>query len=193
MFGTDIKGNVAWTLRAATPDDLDAVYPMVEDVLTRDLVESFLSMSSCCTICETSLKGTKEGEGFKSVIMGVVLVDLSLGARDVQKGFDAGTAKYGNLVTIFVDSEFPDQSMAKKMLLGSMKLMKEDSVIEVVHCNQDPKRVALVKDCLFKEDGTSALDFPKFVCNLKFENPDPLKKIMWTRLGRVVFEDGQPH
>lgn len=178
VFSTDIKGNVVWTLRSASIDDIDAVYPLVEHLLPRDLVESMIGDSNCCTICESSIKGSKEGEGYRSVIMGVVLVDLNIGARDLAKGLEGGIVKYGELVTLVLDEDFPDKDALKKMLLGSLKLMKDDGVITVEHCNENPQRQELITNCLFKKAGMSSLAFPKFVCKLSAENPDPMKKIM---------------
>lgn len=177
-FATDIKGNIVWTLRSGTPDDLDGIQDVTGEVLPRDLTESILSDSSCCTVCETSIKGTKEGQGFHSAIMGVVLVDLSIAYRDVKQGRESGLVKHGNLVTIAVDPEFPDAETDRKMLLGSLKKMKDSGVVDVIHFTSDSKRKALLEECGFKSLGRDELDTPKYMCDLVMSNPDPMKKML---------------
>lgn len=177
-FATDIKGNIVWNLRSATMEDVDQIYSLVEEVLSRDLVESFVSESPCCVVCEASVKGTKQGEGYFPVVMGIALVDITLHVKDKENPLKSDLTKHGDLVTIAVDSEFPDTEAPKKLLLGSLKKMKDYGVIEVTHQNDNVKRVELVKQCLFKEHGTSEFDIPLFICNLAFENPDPMKKLM---------------
>lgn len=177
-FATDIKGNIVWTLRSGTKDDLDEIQNLIDDALPRDLTESILSDSTCCTVCEASVKGTKEGQGFYSTIMGVVLVDLSTAFRDVEKGMDSGLVKHGHLVTVSVNPEFPDQETDKKLLLGSMKKMKTNGVIDVTHFTTDPHRTELLEGCGFKPLGRDELDTPKFACDLTLVNPDPKKKVM---------------
>lgn len=177
-FATDIKGNIVWSLRSGTIDDLDGVQELIQDALPRELTESILSDSSCCTVCETSVKGTKEGEGFHAVVMGVVLVDLSTAYRDIEKGMDGGVIKHGHLLTIAVNPDFPDNETDVKMLLGSLKKMKEDGVVDVVHYTSDQNRIGLLEQCYFKSKGSDEFDTPKFVCDLVMSNPEPKKKMM---------------
>lgn len=177
-FATDIKGNIVWTLRSGTPNDLDQIQDLTNEILPRELTESILSDSSCCTVCETSIKGTKEGQGFHSAIMGVLLVDLAVAYRDVEKGKESGLIKHGNLVTIIVDPEFPDAETPKKLLLGSMKKMKADGVVDVIHFTTDSKRTELLESCGFNSLGREELDTPKFICDLVMANPDPMKKML---------------
>lgn len=174
-FATDIKGNIVWTLRSATAEDIDAVYPLVEHLLPRPLVEAFLSESPCCTVCEASTKGSKEGEGFTPGIFGIVLVDINEYFKDDPALKDKKT---GYLVTIVVDEDVPDSETGKKLLLGSLKKMKSHGVIEVNHITDKPPRIELIKQCLFKEDGKSEFEIPLFTCKLAFENPDPQKKLL---------------
>lgn len=175
VFSTDMKGKIVWTLRSATPTDSDAIFPLVEHVLPRDLVDDFLQTSDCCTVCEATIKGTKEGEGFLPKIMGVVLADINSYPTN-----EEGTefSKHALLVTIQVDKEFPEEDVAQKMLLGSLKKMKEAKVANVSHSNDHQDRIDILTECLFKQDGKDDLGLPLFVCNLGFENPDPKKKML---------------
>lgn len=177
-FATDIKGNIVWTLRSATNDDIDDIFNLVEHLLPRDLVKHMISNSPCCTVCEASVKGTKEGEGYSPAIMGVVLVQISLHAKNLDNIDDDAMTKHGEIITIVVDEDFTESEAAKKMLLGSLKKMKNYGVIEVTHNTNQPDRTDLVKQCLFKEHGTNEFDTPTFLCNLAFENPEPMKKMI---------------
>lgn len=178
-FSTDIKGNVVWTLRSATDEDVEALYPLVEERLSQPLVELLVSDSSCCMVCEASIKGTKEGEGFYPVIMGVVLVDITSYLSDETDGLPIEKVdKHGHVVTVFVDPDFPDSAAAKKLLLGSLRKMKEYNVVEVTHDTDDPARIELLKQCLFKANGKNEEEIQSFKVDLKNQNPDPLKKIM---------------
>lgn len=49
--------------------------------------------------------------------MFVALVDISVGASDINNGFEAATGKYGDLVIIAVNRDSPDADIAKKLLL----------------------------------------------------------------------------
>lgn len=176
-FATDIKGNIVWTLRSATVDNVDAVVELLDEKLPRDLVESMLEDSECCIVCETSVKGRKEGDGFSSVIMGVVLVDVAIGVRDAEKGFESGLVKHAHLITIAVSPDFPEEDGLKKLLLACLKKMKASGVVNVTHSTDNAKRTELLKECLFKSSGQDEFGTPSFTCDLVIENPDPMKKI----------------
>lgn len=174
VFSKDMKGNIVWTLRSATAEDTNAIFPLVEKVLTRDLVDNFVSTSPCCVVCEASVKGTKEGEGFAPKIMGVVLVDVNNHFNDESNP----NAKHGYLVTVFVDNDMPDEDAPKKMVLGSLKKMKDYGVVKVIHSNDHQDRIDLITQCLFKQNGKDEFGYPFFECNLRVENPDPQKKLL---------------
>lgn len=176
-FATDIKGNVVWTLRSATVDDAESVSNVLEHKLPNDLVESLLEDSDCCIICETSVKGRKEGDGFSSVVMGAVLVDITIGVRDIEQGFEGGLVKSAHLVTLGINPDLPDESALQKMLLGSLKKMKSSGVVKVTHSTDNTSRTELLQDSHFKSSGIDKLEIPSLTCDLIIENPDPMKKL----------------
>lgn len=179
-FATDLKGNFVWTLRTATEEDIDAVGHLFATTYPRALVESFIMDSGCCTVCEPSIKGTKEGEGYKSKIMGAALVDVERKVKDLDAGMDGGLMEFASVMGTMVDEDVPDAEVVrKKLLLGAMKKLKLKGVprITAYVVSPEQKTIDFLKECLFKKRGedTSAADM---ICDLIATDPDPEKKMM---------------
>lgn len=177
-FATDIKGNVVWNLRAASVADTDAIANLVADKLPRSLVASFLETTCCSVVCEASAKGGKEDDVYQPHILGVSLVDVTVAVRDIQVGFEGGFLKNGELITIVTTPEMPTDDATSKLLLASMKLLKDDGVVDISHEVDHEDRIALLKESGFKEEGKTDSDLTRLVCDLQLANPDPKKKIL---------------
>lgn len=181
VFAKDIKGNFVWTLRSAKEEDVDDLARIFQQGgFTPDLIEDFITTSGCSMVCEASIKGTKEGEGYLSKIMGGVLVDVQLMVKDPSVGFESGFIKKAELLCTAVDSVLPDpHDVRKKMILGALKKMKENGIIEVrvSVSNENDKGKEIFGECLFKQKGKEE-DKIWMVCDLQVENPDPLKKVV---------------
>lgn len=171
-FAVDIKGNFVWTLRSASLDDTQDISRLIPKLPT-SIIESLVGDSACCTVCEASVKGSKEGEGFRGKTMGCALVDVSIQLRG-----DAITRR-ADFISVEVDSNIPKQDdVRKKLVMGSLKKMKAAGVFEVTSevAPENSERIDLLKSCLFTvtENDSSRV---KLVCNLAAENPDPQKKM----------------
>lgn len=180
VFATDMKGNFVWTLRGATSEDVMPVSALLGDKMPSSMIAAFIEDSGCCVVCEVSVKGTKEGEGYSSRIMGAALVDVSVEVRDKTEGFSSGLVKKADLLGVVVDPVLPSGvEVRKKLLLGAMKKLKEKGAIEIttsISSNEEDK-IALLKGCLFKAEGTGASRVT-LRCKLGAENPDPQKKML---------------
>lgn len=175
VFALDMKGNFVWTMRSATPEDQDGVVACIGSSSIPDfMVSSFLEDSPCCIVCEVSVKGTKEGEGYKTKIMGAAIVDVIVEVKDKSIGFDSGLVKKADILQVVVSPDIPDtEDVRKKLLLGAMKKLKQYGVVSVTHSAPDDTNYTdLLKKCNFSlKDGT-------FSANLVTSNPDPQKKLM---------------
>lgn len=180
VFAKDLKGNFVWTLRAATADDVDAVNALLKDIYTRDLVATFIESSNSCMVCEASIKGTKEGEGYKSRVMGVALLDVSTFLKDVEKGLEGGTKRTAEIFATAVHPEIPGkEDIRVKLVLGSLKRLKQEGVVlaSVDIDEKNQKAIEFFAGCLFKQQGReNGRVFME--CNLIEENPEPQKKIV---------------
>lgn len=178
-FANDIKGNVVWVLRSATTDDIPELVSVLDSALPASMVGNFVEENTCCTVCEVSVKGAKEGSSYTGMIMGGVLVDVTVEVKDPSQGFSGGLVKRGELVTLAVDPRVPDtDDVTEKLVLGSLAKMKKEGVIEVVSLvsEENEKRVALLSKCLFKVKATSR-GRVTMVCRLSNENPNPKKRM----------------
>eukprot|EP00177_Eucheuma_denticulatum_P003212 GFKZ01005800.1.p1 GENE.GFKZ01005800.1~~GFKZ01005800.1.p1 ORF type:complete len:283 (+),score=50.89 GFKZ01005800.1:121-849(+) len=180
VFSKDLKGNIVWVMRSAQEEDVDALTGLFKNLYPRDLVESLVNDSPVCTVCEASVKGSKEGEGYKDRLFGAVLADVQTMLKDVDAGIEAGTTKLAEILCTAVDMEMPDrEDVRQKLILGAMKKMKDDGVSEVIIW-LDPEYDAMMelyRRCLFKqydkEDGKICMK-----SNLALANPDPQKKML---------------
>lgn len=180
MFSKDLKGNIVWVMRSAQEEDVDVLTGLFKNLYPRDLISSIVNDSPACTVCEASVKGTKEGEGYKDRLFGGVLADVQTVIKDVDVGIDGGTSKFAEILCTAIDMEMPDrEDVRQKLILGAMKKMKDHGVVEVTIW-LDPQYDAMMelyRKCLFKqydkEDGKICLK-----CNLVLANPDPQKKMV---------------
>lgn len=171
-FAVDIKGNFVWNLRSATVEDVSAISALIPQ-LPSSIVESLVEDSPCCVVCEASVKGAKEGEGYSGRILGAALVDVSLYLKN------ESVTKTADFITVVADSVLPDvEAVKKKLVLGSLKKCKENSVAEVSSevSADNVERVELLENCLFKIKTKDASGV-RLSCRLAAENPDPQKKM----------------
>lgn len=179
VFAKDMKGNFVWTMRVAGNDDVSAVAALFGDNYPRSLVESFIQDSASCTICEASVKGTKEGEGYSNRVMGAALVDLETRVKNPEVGFESGFMQTAFVRGTFVDPQLPEpEDVKKKLLLGAMKKLKANNAFQIAVdvASSDKEVIELLKGCSFKAKGTGGSRV-EMTCNLIAENPDPEKKM----------------
>lgn len=181
VFAKDLKGNFVWTLRGATADDVDAITALFKQIYTRELVATFVEYSvGCLTVCEASVKGTKEGEGYSGRVMGAVMLDVSTVLKNIDKGLEGGTKLTAELFATAVHPELPDrENIRTKLVLGSLKKLKQAGVVtaSIDIAEKNEAAIEFFADCLFKrkgkEDGRVYMQ-----CDLPRENPEPQKKVM---------------
>lgn len=175
VFARDIKGNFVWTLRsAAAPQDINAISDLIGPGLPESIVASLVEDSTCCVVCDTSIKGRKESEGYRNVVMGAALVDVAIVLRE------SDIFKQADFITVATHPDLPDgDAVRRKLVLGCLKKMKEEGVSQVtsVVAEENESRLNLLKSCLFKEKSKSE-GRVNLACNLAMENPDPQKKML---------------
>ncbi|CAN8067156.1 unnamed protein product [Agarophyton chilense] len=175
-FGRDIKGNVVWSLRSAVRDDIELVGRIVGPVLPESIITSLVEDSEFCTVCDVSVKGTKEGEGYRNIVMGCALVDVGIVLRG------SNIVKHADFITVMTHDQMPDDlQVRRKLVLGSLKKMKDAGVSQVTStvASDNSDRIDLLTSCLFKTEGASDVEGGvRLVCNLSTENPDPEKKML---------------
>ncbi|PXF41538.1 hypothetical protein BWQ96_08741 [Gracilariopsis chorda] len=174
LFARDIKGNFVWNLRSAAPQDIAGISNVIGPGLPDSIVASLVEDSTCCVVCDTSIKGRKESEGYRNVVMGAALVDVAIVLRE------SNIVKQADFITVAAHPDLPDGDMVRrKLVLGCLKKMKEEGVSEVtsVVAEENESRLQLLKSCLFKEKSRSE-GRVNLVCNLGMENPDPEKKLL---------------
>lgn len=120
------------------------------------------------------MKGAKEGDGFSGCIMGCAIVDVGVNLSTEKP------TKWGDVITVAASPELPNiGDVKKKLLLGSLKKMKEEGVSEVSSGIPEDKvdRISLLENCLFqvKERANGMVSLK---CQLSVEDPDPEKKML---------------
>jgi hypothetical protein len=132
------------------------------------------------------VKGAKEGEGFRGVVLGAVVVDVTLSVKDKTvslEDLEKNLVKRAEILAVDVSKELPDVAdTRKKLVLGCMKKLKEAGVISVTYTVADrDEDVQLFLDAGLKDanpgsGGKSA--HPTLIADLISLNPDPMKKMM---------------
>lgn len=181
VFAKDLKGKFVWTLRGATADDVDAITALFKQIYTRDLVATFVESSlGCLTVCEASVKGIKEGEGYSGRVMGAVLLDVGTFLKNVEMGLEGGTKLMAEFFGTAMHPEVPGREEVRvKLVLGALKKLKEAGAftasIDINEKNEEA--IEFFAGCLFtrkgNEDGRVYMQ-----CDLLQENPEPQKKVM---------------
>lgn len=173
-FALDMKGNFVWNLRSASPEDILEISEIVGPKLPSSIITSLVEDSPCSTICDASVKGRKEGEGYRNVVMGCALVDVGIVLRK------SNVVKRGDFITVALHPEIPDGDIVrKKLVMGSLRKMKDAGVIEVtsVVAEENTKRIELLKSCMFEEESNTE-GRVNLLCNLASKNPNPEKKMI---------------
>lgn len=177
VFATDIKGNFVWTLRTADVGDVSAISELTGPALPVAMLQSFVEDSPCCMVCEASVKGTKEGEGYGGRVMGAAVVDVRSEVRDKSVGFSSGLVQKGEVVWIGVSDQLPEAGVTKKLALGCLKKMKANGAVEAMATVPvDSPRVDEYTGYGFREVERSG-GRVKLTCNLVATDPDPQKKM----------------
>ena len=180
VFATDMKGKPVWKMRTAKEEDLESTAPLFTDSLPMELIEAYIGKeNSQSLLCEGTIKGTKEGEGYKQRVFGAALVYKGLRIRDYTEKDSGDWVTYGELIGIRVHNDMPDKEAVKKTLtLGVMKKLKTDGA--------DSFRVFVPEenDEYFKElkgmgfvKGRKSDDCIEMIANLATLNPEPLRKV----------------
>lgn len=184
VFATDIKGKVVWTLRGASPEDTGSVAELVP-ILPREVVETLVEDSEgCTTVCEASVKGTKEGEGYKSRIFGVALADVRLQAKESDEEVEDPTfVKKGELVTVKVSDVMPEgDSVKEKLTLGCMRKLKSAQCVDVfttIKKSSTEYRKTLKGYGFVETPNEDTMDdYIDMTANLGNLNPDPQKRML---------------
>jgi ribosomal protein S18 acetylase RimI-like enzyme len=186
VFSTDMKGKYVWTLRSATEADAKPACDLEGQtaIYTEGLVASiFGSDHRCSVVCEASVKGTKEGEGFKGVVLGSVLADIVLSLRDRSGPLDGPLDKHAEIFAVDVSSELPDPADTKrKMVLGCMSKLKKAGVLDVERsvAVDDKEEVQFYEGIGFQgaAKGAAKGAVVTFTADLTGLNPDPMKKMV---------------
>lgn len=179
VFATDIKGKPVWKLRSAAKEDTEAAASLVTRLPSEMVGRFVLDSAGNSLVCDGTIKGTKEGEGYKSRIFGVALVDLENEMRDASAGPDAGFVEAAELITVKVHSDMPDADMVKQQLtLGAMKKLKTKGVVRMRASvpRTDQAYIDELKSYGFS-GGKTEEDNLILTANLGALNPDPQRKI----------------
>jgi hypothetical protein len=187
VFSKDMKGNFVWNLRSATEEDAKAACDLGGEVAVymENLVSSiFAANHRCSVVCEASVKGTKEGEGFKGVVLGCAMADISVSLRDPSAGMDGTFVKRAELLAVSVSKDLPDpEDTKRKLVLGCLSKLKKAGVLSVTRslASEDGDQVTFYEGVGFSSSsrGTNPKGTSLTLhADLTSLNPDPMKKIM---------------
>lgn len=180
MFATDIKGKPVWKLRSAVQEDVDALSTLIP-ILPTEIISTFVEDSEGGSlVCEGTIKGTKEGEGYKSRLFGIALVDVDNELLDSAKGAEGGFTEAAELITVKVHPDMPDTDVVKQQLtLGAMKKLKTKGIsrMRVLARKDDDRYIKELKQLGFSGSKPVAHDNVMLSANLSMLSPDPQKKI----------------
>ncbi|EME29922.1 hypothetical protein Gasu2_60860 [Galdieria sulphuraria] len=167
----DERGNIIWTLRRATRNDVHFIVSHSE-VLTPSLVESLIenSLESCLV--------AQIGED----VVGYSLFAIERVPVDLKKGFESPLQTNGLYVASFRLPNVPSE-MENKLVLGSLKMLKQKGclVVSADVAVEDTEKAFLLEKCGFERGNTvekEGSDFIEFRMNLVACNVDPQKKIV---------------
>lgn len=117
-FAVDMKGKPVWALRSGVAADTQSLCKLGGEVglLGQQFVEC---MIEDCVVCEASVKGSKAGEGYKGVVLGGVVSDVTMTVRDPDVGFESGLMKRAEILAVETSSALGENADAiKKTLVG---------------------------------------------------------------------------
>jgi hypothetical protein len=186
VFSKDMKGNFVWTLRSANEADAKPACDLGGEVAVymEDLVSSiFAANHRCSVVCEASVKGTKEGEGFKGVVLGCAMADISISLQDPSTGLSGPFVKRAELLAVSVSKELPDpEDTKRKLVLGCLSKLKKAGVLSVTRslAPDDVDQVAFYEGVGFSGPGKGASKGTAVTLRVDLTslNPDPMKKMM---------------
>ncbi len=180
VFATDMKGKPVWKMRSAKEEDLEATAPLFLESLPMEIIEEYIGKEySQSLLCEGTVKGTKEGEGFKQRIFGAALVFKGERIRDYTDPECEDWDTFGELISVKVHDDMPDKEAVKKTLtLGAMKKLKTEggtSMLMLV----PPENQAYINELkeMGFEKGEKKDECIEMVANLSALNPDPQRKV----------------
>lgn len=179
-FAEDMKGKPVWKLRSATKDDLDTIVALAPH-LPKECVEMFIEdCEGCSVVCEATVKGTKEGEGYLGRVLGAAVVDLSKELKNKNdEDFSGGYQTVAELMTVRVDKVMPDsEDVKQKLAMGCMKKSKARGCTEMrVVVNKDQKeQIDELIGYGFEQRSVSDIN-ANLVANLLALSPDPQWKM----------------
>lgn len=155
-FALDEKGKPVWKLRTPTPADVEAVLALEGDVGLHgaSILTGIFEEEDCsCAICEASVKGGKEGEGYRGEILGCALANINLRVKDIKVGFESGLIKDGEVLAITVSNVLPNADEIKRtLLLAALQKMKTNGVAQVTQSvpSDNEEEIGMFKSLGFK-------------------------------------------
>jgi len=177
VFATDMKGKPIWKLRVATAEDLSPTSELFE-ILPKDMISSYLEGGT--VLCEGTIKGVKEGEGYKQRIFGAALVAIGDRKKD-PKDEESGWVQYGEMIGVNVHEDMPATDDVKTQLtLGAMKNLKNKGVASMRYMvpEEDSSYISQLSDLGFsKAKGKKEGECIQLVANLGAINPTPNRKV----------------
>jgi hypothetical protein len=189
QFARDQKGKAVWAMRLGRAEDVDALVALGGDVgrMGKVVLASLVDGGDgACVVCEASVKGGKQGDGYSGRVLGAVLADVTVAVRDPAAGFESGLVKRAELLacTVAKGMENPEE-VRKTLLLGSLKKLKGAEVATATKsvADGDEAELKLFKELGFKTVQQSApvSKGSKSKCTilsalLATINPDPRKR-----------------
>jgi hypothetical protein len=156
VFASEASGAPVWALRTATAADAPVIAALgIEPSrLGEAVLASLFDGQGGSVVCEASVKGTKEGQGFSGLLLGCAAVDVSSAVRDPAVGFSSGLVRRAEVLAVGVDDRMPSPDNVKRtMILGSMKKLKAAGVVQVRHAVSHDARNADAEIAMYKELG----------------------------------------
>lgn len=192
-FAKDMKGNPVWTLRSAAAQDVEAAIDFSNEGtgevarLTEQIIRDIFVEGQSSVVCEASVKGPKEGDSYKGVVLGCVVADVLLRLRNPEEGIESPMMKFADLLSVEVSDSMPDpDDVRKKLVLGALKQLKGNGCSEasrVIPVARDDE-VKFFQDLGFKIDDDpdsvvrgSKAELVHLKADLVNMNPDPQKKM----------------
>jgi hypothetical protein len=193
VFATDSKGNPVWNLRSAVAEDAARICELSIEPsrLGPPVLESLFDGTNVSVVCEASVKGSKDGEGYSGLVLGAVAVDVTTCVRDPAVGFSSGLVKRAEILAAGVDHRMGEiEEVKQALLLGAMKKMKAAGVVQVrravaVDARNADEQIAMYTRIGFaiaaensSESRGSKSSHTVLIAALGQLNPDPRRKIL---------------
>lgn len=177
VFATDLKGKPVWKLRVATAEDLSPTSELFE-ILPEAMISRYLEGGT--VLCEGTIKGAKETEGYKQRIFGAALVSIGDRKKDPKDSASAWV-KYGEVIGVKVHEDMPGSDDVKQQLtLGALKNLKNKGVASVRYVvpEESASYISELREMGFsKAKGKQDSECVELVANLGTLNPSPNRKV----------------